>query len=79
MEAKIEELKIELNPELKPRGSFKFTTLDSIIISDEDKENARYLSTKKKIYFCSSKLNEPKYISNLEGHPKLKRILPIIC
>jgi len=72
MEAKIEELKIELNPELKPRGSFKFTTLDSIIISDEDKENARYLSTKKKIYFCSSKLNEPKYISNLEGHPILK-------
>ena len=72
MEAKIEELKIELNPELKPRGSFKFTTLDSIIISDEDKENARYLSTVKKIYFCSSKLNEPKYISNLEGHPILK-------
>ena len=72
MEAKIEELKIELNPELKPRGSFKFTTLDSIIISDEDKENARYLSTRKKIYFCSSKLNEPKYISNLEGHPILK-------
>jgi len=72
MEAKIEELKIELNPELKPRGSFKFTTLDSIIISDEDKENARYLSTEKKIYFCSSKLNEPKYISNLEGHPILK-------
>ena len=72
MEAKIEELKIELNPELKPRGSFKFTTLDSIIISVEDKENARYLSTKKKIYFCSSKLNEPKYISNLEGHPILK-------
>ena len=72
MEAKIEELKIELNPELKPRGSFKFTTLDSIIISDEDKENARFLSTRKKIYFCSSKLNEPKYISNLEGHPILK-------
>ena len=72
MEAKIEELKIELNPELKPRGSFKFTTLDSIIISDEDKENARYLSTRKKIYLCSSKLNEPKYISNLEGHPILK-------
>ena len=72
MEAKIEELKIELNPELKPRGSFKFTTLDSIIISAEDKENARYLSTRKKIYFCSSKLNEPKYISNLEGHPILK-------
>ena len=72
MEAKIEELKIELNPELKPRGSFKFTTLDSIIISDEDKENARLLSTEKKIYFCSSKLNEPKYISNLEGHPILK-------
>ena len=72
MEAKIEELKIELNPELKPRGSFKFTTLDSIIISVEDKENARYLSTEKKIYFCSSKLNEPKYISNLEGHPILK-------
>jgi hypothetical protein len=72
MEAKIEELKIELNPELKPRGSFKFTTLDSIIISDEDKQNARYLSTEKKIYFCSSKLNEPKYISNLEGHPILK-------
>jgi hypothetical protein len=26
----------------------------------------------KKIYYCSSKLNEAKYISNLEGHPILK-------
>ena len=67
MEAKIEELKIELNPELKPRGSFEFTTLDSNIISKEDIENAKILSTEKKIYYCSSKLNEAKYISNLEG------------
>ena len=72
MEAKIEELKIELNPELKPRGSFEFTTLDSNIISEEDIENAEILSTEKKIYYCSSKLNEAKYISNLEGHPVLK-------
>ena len=72
MEAKIEELKIELNPELKPRGSFEFTTLDSNIISKEDIENAEILSTEKKIYYCSSKLNEAKYISNLEGHPVLK-------
>ena len=72
MEAKIEELKIELNPELKPRGSFEFTTLDSNIISKEDIENAKILSTEKKIYYCSSKLNEAKYISNLEGHPVLK-------
>ena len=72
MEAKIEELKIELNPELKPRGSFEFTTLDSNIISEEDIENAKILLTEKKIYYCSSKLNEAKYISNLEGHPVLK-------
>ena len=72
MGSKIEEMQIELYPELKPRGSFQFTTLDSIVISEEDKENARILSTEKKIYYCSSKLDEAKYISNLEGHPILK-------
>ena len=72
MESKIEELHIEIYPELKPRGSFEFTTLNSVIISEEDKENAELLSTKKTIYYCSSKLDEAKYISNLEGHPILK-------
>ena len=72
MDHKIEELNIELYPELKQRGSFEFTTLDSILISDEEIENAQILSMEKKIYYCSSKLNEVKYISNLEGHPILK-------
>ena len=72
MGTQIEELNIELNPELKPRGSFQFTTLDSILISDEEMENAELLSIEKKIYHCSSKLNEERYISDLEGHPILK-------
>ena len=69
MEHEIEEQKIELNPELKQRGSLEFTSLDSYLISDEDKENAKVLSMEKKIYHCSSKLNEAKYISGLRGHP----------
>ena len=36
MEHEIEEQKIELNPELKQRGLFEFTSLDSYLISDED-------------------------------------------
>ena len=72
MEHEIEEQKIELNPELKQRGLFEFTSLDSYLISEEDYENAKALSMEKKIYHCSSKLDEAKYISNLEGHPILK-------
>jgi hypothetical protein len=48
MDHKIEELNIELYPELKQRGSFEFTTLDSILISDEEIENAQILSMEKK-------------------------------
>ena len=72
MAHEIEEQKIELNPELKPRGSFEFTSLDSYLISDEDKEYAKVLSMEKKIYHCSSKLNEANYISGLGGHPILE-------
>ena len=72
METQIEELNIELNPELKSRGSFKFTTLDSSLISKEEMENAEILSIEKKIFHCSSKLDEERYIAGLEGHPILK-------
>ena len=72
METQIEEINIELNPELKPRGQLSFSKLDSILISDEDMENAELLSTEKKIYHCSAKLDIPKYISDLDGHPILK-------
>ncbi len=72
MANEIEEQKIELNPELKPRGSFEFTCLDSYLILDEEKESAQVLSMKKKIYHCSSNLNEAKYISGLRGHPILE-------
>jgi hypothetical protein len=72
MAHEIEEQKIDLNPELKPRGSFKFTSLDSYLISDEDKEYAKVLSMEKKIYHCSSQLKEAKFISGLQGHPILE-------
>jgi hypothetical protein len=72
MAHEIEEQKIELNPELKPRGSFEFTSLDSYLISDEDYENAKALSMEKKIYHCSSKLDEAIYVSGLRGHPILE-------
>ena len=72
MEQKVEELNIELYPELKPRGKFEFATLNSMLISEEEMENAKILSIKKKIYHCSSKLNEAKFISNLNGHPILE-------
>ena len=48
MEHEIEEQKIELNPELKQRGSLEFTSLDSYLISFEDQENAKVLSMEKK-------------------------------
>jgi hypothetical protein len=72
MEHEIEEQKIELNPELKQRGLFEFTSLDSYLISDEDYENAKALSMEKKIYHCSSKLDEAIYVSGLRGHPILE-------
>ena len=72
MEQKVEELNIELYPELKQRGKFEFASLDSMLISTEEMENAELLSIKKKIYYCSSKLHEAKFISNLDGHPILK-------
>ena len=72
MEQKIEELNIELYPELKQRCKFEFASLDSMLISTEEMENAELLSIKKKIYYCSSKLHEAKFISNLDGHPILK-------
>ena len=72
MEHEIEEQKIELNPELKQRGLFEFTSLDSYLISDEDYENAKALSMEKKIYHCSSKLDEAIYVSGLQGHPILE-------
>lgn len=72
MEHEIEEQKIELNPELKQRGLFEFTSLDSYLISDEDYENAEALSMEKKIYHCSSKLDEAIYVSGLRGHPILE-------
>ena len=72
MEQKVEELNIELYPELKQRGKFEFASLDSMLISEEEMENAELLSIKKKIYYCSSELHEAKFISNLDGHPILK-------
>ena len=72
MEHEIEEQKIELNPELKQRGLFEFTSLDSYLISDEDYESAKALSMEKKIYHCSSKLDEAIYVSGLRGHPILE-------
>ena len=72
MEHEIEEQKIELNPELKQRGLFEFTSLDSYLISDEDYESAKALSMEKKIYHCSSKLDEAIYVSGLQGHPILE-------
>ena len=72
IEHEIEEQKIELNPELKQRGLFEFTSLDSYLISDEDYESAKALSMEKKIYHCSSKLDEAIYVSGLRGHPILE-------
>ena len=72
IEHEIEEQKIELNPQLKQRGSFEFTSLNSCLISDEDYKNAKALSMEKKIYHCSSKLDEANYISGLRGHPILE-------
>ena len=71
METKPEQMKIELYPELKPRGHFSFSPLEDIVFSSEDEENASLLSIQNKVYHCSSKLNESKYISNLKGHPIL--------
>ena len=79
MEQKVEELNIELYPELKQRGKFEFASLDSMLISTEEMENVELLSIKKKIYYCSSELHEAKFISNLEWHRILKRLLSILC
>lgn len=67
-ESKIETLNIELNPELKERGSLKFTNLRPIFESDEQK-GAVMFKIKKVIYYCSSDLDENKFISGLDKRP----------
>lgn len=64
MESKIEEIKIEINKDLKPRAKFEFDSLQSIFSTDI---NAAILSTEKKIYHCSSDLRAKKYVLGLQG------------
>jgi hypothetical protein len=64
MESKIEEIKIEINKDLKPRADFHFDSLQSILSTDV---NAAILSTEKKIYHCSSDLRAKKYVLGLQG------------
>ena len=64
MESKIEEIKIEINDNLKPRSEFQFDSLQSILSNDK---YARVLRVEKKIYHCSSDLTANKYVQGLEG------------
>ena len=49
MESRIEEIRIEINKNLRPRSEFQFDSLQSILSNDE---NAIILSVDKKIYHC---------------------------
>ena len=64
MESKIEEIKIEINKDLKPRAKLDFDSLQSILSTDI---NAAILSEEKKIYHCSSDLRAKKYVLGLQG------------
>ena len=65
MESKIEEIKIVLNENLKPRSEFEFDSLESILLD-------RIRSAEKKIYHCSSDLTSNKYVADLKGLPILE-------
>ena len=69
MELKTEEIKIQINKNLKPRAEFNFDTLKSNLSLDK---HAAILHTEKKIYHCSSDITEKKYVMGLEGLPTLQ-------
>ena len=64
MKLKTEEIKIQINKNLKPREKFYFDSLNTNLSIDK---NAAILHTKKKIYHCSSDLTIKKYVIGLEG------------
>ena len=70
MANEIEEQKIELNPELKQRGSFEFTSLDSYLISEEDYENAKAELERGHDWWVDALVSEVKVNREAQKHLK---------